>query len=242
MAGGAGVERLTVIAADGTEVPAVLAETPESRGPGVVIIPDVRGLAPFYESLAERFAMAGHHAIVFDAFQRTHPLPRGELENRFAPAQAVEQPTIQQDIAASIAALKDRTGVDSVVTVGFCFGGTQSYMCSANHDLDLDGYVAFYGGLNGEMLGIPSPPEHAAEMRAPILGLFGDADASIPVERVEQFDEALTAAGVAHEFTTYTGAPHGFFDQKYEQHADACADAWERVLEFLGHVKPRTTA
>jgi carboxymethylenebutenolidase len=66
IAGGAAAELLTVESADGTAFSAALAEAPEGAGPGVVIIPDVRGLHPFYLELAERFAQAGHHAIAFD--------------------------------------------------------------------------------------------------------------------------------------------------------------------------------
>ena len=69
--------------------------------------------------------------------------------------------------------------------------------------------------------------------RGPILGLFGGADQAIPVEQVEQFDTALTAAGVEHDFHVYAGAPHSFFDRRYEDYAEACEDAWRRTLGFL---------
>ena len=71
IAGGAAAESLTVTAADGNQFAAALAESPEPTGPGVVILPDVRGLYRFYVELAERFAAAGHHAIAFDYFGRT---------------------------------------------------------------------------------------------------------------------------------------------------------------------------
>ncbi len=62
---------------------------------------------------------------------------------------------------------------------------------------------------------------------------MGGADAGIPPEAVAEFDRALTAAGVEHELVTYDGAPHSFFDRKQEEFADASADAWSRVLEFV---------
>src|SRR6201990_685218 len=71
IAGGAPAEPLTVTAADGNELAAALAESAEPSGPGVVILPDVRGLYRFYVALAERLAQAGHHTIAFDYFGRT---------------------------------------------------------------------------------------------------------------------------------------------------------------------------
>ncbi len=70
-------------------------------------------------------------------------------------------------------------------------------------------------------------------MQAPILGLMGGDDPGIPREEVAKFEEALRAGGVEHELVTYTGAPHSFFDRKYEEFADASEDAWRRVLDFV---------
>jgi carboxymethylenebutenolidase len=144
--------------------------------------------------------------------------------------------TIQQDVAAAIDALKERTSASSFVTLGFCFGGTQSLLASTNRELDLDAYVAFYGGLNGEPLGIPSPPDVAEQMQGPILGLYGGDDPNIPVDMINDFEAKLNAAGVPNDITIYPGAPHSFFDRSYDQHAEACEDAWRRVLGFLGQV------
>ena len=79
IAGGASAELLELTSADGTALSAALAEAPEPSGRAVVILPDVRGLYPFYSELAERFAQAGHHAIALDYFGRTAGLgPRDE--------------------------------------------------------------------------------------------------------------------------------------------------------------------
>ncbi len=66
-----------------------------------------------------------------------------------------------------------------------------------------------------------------------MLGLFGGADQGIPVEDVKQFDDALTQAKVEHEIIIYPGAPHSFFDRKFEEYKDACDDAWTRMLAFI---------
>jgi carboxymethylenebutenolidase len=70
-------------------------------------------------------------------------------------------------------------------------------------------------------------------MHGPVLGLFGGADEHILPEHIAAFDQALTGAEVEHELVTYPGAPHSFFDRRYAEHADACADAWRRVLGFF---------
>jgi carboxymethylenebutenolidase len=62
---------------------------------------------------------------------------------------------------------------------------------------------------------------------------MGGADPAIPAETVAVFDQALTTAGVEHEVVTYDGAPHSFFDRKYDDFADESADAWKRALEFI---------
>lgn len=233
--GGAAAELLELTSADGARFSAALAPTAESRGPGVVILPDVRGLYPFYTELAERFAEAGHDAIAIDYFGRTAGLgPRGEDFEFMPHVQATEPEQIRADAAAAVAAMRERTGVGRVVTVGFCFGGSQSLLAATDAELGLDAVVAFYGGLDGSRFGFPSPPEVASEMRVPVLGLYCGADESIPTEAIDAFDAALEREGVEHEIVTYAGAPHSFFDRHQEAHAEASQDAWRRVLAFLG--------
>ena len=234
IAGGAGAELLELESADGTHFSAALAESPEPQGRAVVILPDIRGLYPFYSELAERFASAGHHAIAIDYFGRTAGLgPRGEDFDYWPHVQKTRPRTVQADIAAAIAALRERTGEQRVSTVGFCFGGTQSCLAATNAELGLEGVVSFYGGMNPERWGDSSPIHRAREMQGPVLGLYGGADESIPPEHIEAFERGLSEAGVKYEIVTYPGAPHSFFDRRYEEHADASADAWRRVLTFL---------
>jgi carboxymethylenebutenolidase len=243
MAGGAGAEVLELTSADGTAFSAALAESPEADGPAVIILPDVRGLYRFYVELAERFAQAGHHAIAIDPFGRT--AGTGERDEDFDFWPHVEQTRVvqvQADADAARAAVQERTGASSFVTVGFCFGGTQSFLAATSPELNLDGAVGFYGRLRGGRAGLPSPIDHAAEMRCPVLGLFGGADEAIPTDQVEAFDHALDDADVEHEVVVYPGAPHSFFDRSYEEHAGACADAWRRVLGFLGKVRSARAA
>ena len=67
-----------------------------------------------------------------------------------------------------------------------------------------------------------------------MLGLFGGADPGIPGQDLRDFGQVLDEAGVANELVVYDGAPHSFFDRTFEQHREACDDAWRRVLAFVG--------
>ena len=80
--------------------------------------------------------------------------------------------------------------------------------------------------------------DSAGEMHGALLGLFGGANQGIPPETVSAFDQALDAAGVEHEIVSYPGAGHSFFDRKQDEFAKESADAWQRVLEFVGHYTP----
>jgi carboxymethylenebutenolidase len=235
--GAAGHELLELTSADGTAFSAALTEAADPAGPAVVILPDVRGLYRFYAELTERFAQAGHHAIAIDYFGRTAGTGlRGE-DFDYQPHREQTRPKdIQADTIAARAALEDRTGAAAVVSVGFCFGGTNSLMAATDPELDLQGAVAFYSALDRGRLGDRSPLNHTGEVRCPVLGLFGGADAAIPPDQVAELDQGLADAGVAHEIVTYPGAPHSFFDRRYEEHAEACEDAWRRVLSFLNTI------
>jgi carboxymethylenebutenolidase len=240
IAGGAAAEQLTLESDDGTSFSAALARAPEGGEPGVVIIPDVRGLYPFYIELAERFAQAGHHAIAFDYYGRTAGLgPRGD-EFDYAPHR--EQVRLDQaldDLAAAAAELRRRTGAGPPVTVGFCLGGSLSFVAGASPDLDLAGVVGLYGVLNPSRFDGHGVLTQADDIERPVLGLFGGADEAIPQEQIDELESALSTAGVEHEIHVYPGAPHSFFDKKQEEFATESEDAWRRILGFLARIPER---
>jgi carboxymethylenebutenolidase len=223
---------LTLEAADGNRFAAFEATPEEPARSGVVILPDVRGLYRFYEELALRFAERGYAAVALDYFGRTAGVGRRDDEFEYMPH--VEQTTqegIQADVAAAVARLR-AGGCRAVFTVGFCFGGRNSWLAAASQH-GLAGAIGFYGRPGPGLDGSPGPTARAAELDAPILGLMGGADPGIPHVEVDAFDAALDAAGVEHEIVVYPGAPHSFFDRKYEEFAADSEDAWKRVLVFL---------
>ena len=234
-AGAASSERLLLDAADGNRLRAFAATAIDPEAAGVVILPDVRGLHPFYEDLAVRFAEAGIHAIAMDYFGRTAGI--GERDEDFDFMAHVPQVTtkgLRADVAAAIAHVRSEAGgaARSVFTVGFCMGGRFSFNQAA--DQELDGVIGFYGGPQGRGPEDDRAPVRLAPWyRCPVLGLFGGADESIPRETIDGFHDALDAAGVTNEMVVYEGAPHSFFDRTYENHREACDDAWRRVLSFV---------
>jgi carboxymethylenebutenolidase len=225
---------LVLEAADGNRLAAFAAAPDEPDEPGttgIVILPDVRGLYRFYEELALRFAERGFPAIAFDYFGRTAGVEKRDDEFEYMPH--VQQTTpegVQADVAAAVAYLR-ANGATSIFTVGFCFGGRNSWLAAAE-GLGLAGAIGFYG-QPGERNGVAGPTARAAAIEAPILALQAGDDANITAEHNAAFDAALTEAGVAHEVVTYDGAPHSFFDRKQEEFADASDDAWRRVLAFV---------
>jgi len=234
LAGGAAAELLELGSGDGTRFSAARALPAAPGACGVVILPDVRGLYRFYVELAERFAEAGHPAIAIDYFGRTAGVGERGEDFEFWPHVMETTPAqVQADAAAAVAALRAEPGVHRVATVGFCFGGTQSFLAAANAGLGLDRAVGFYGSLESERFPGLRPAQEAGRMSGPVLGLFGGADEGIAPEHIARFDEALEAAGVDHELVIYPGAPHSFFDRRFDDYAEACADAWRRVLAFL---------
>ncbi len=229
---------LVLTASDGSAFSAFRARATDPTGAGVVILPDIRGLHPYYEELALRFAEHGIDALAIDWFGRTAATPSRGDDFEYDPhASATTWAGIAADITAGVAAL--RTGSPSrpaptrVFTVGFCMGGRMSFAAAAL-GLDLAGVIGFYGKVAGPWRNdAPAPIDIAGAMTSAVLGLFGGADGGIPADTVAAFDDALAAAGVDHRIISYPGAPHSFFDRKAAEFADDSAAAWSATLTFI---------
>ena len=234
---GAAVEHrsLTLTAADGNVSIAFEALGESSAGAAVVVLPDVRGLFPFYEELALRFAEHGHDSMAIDYFGRSAgSVARGEDFDFMKHVRATTFEGVKQDVAAAVAHLRAAGTDRSIFTIGFCFGGSNSWHQAA-HGHGLAGAIGFYGHPNriDSPRGAPPVISRVTEMEGAILGLMGGNDAGIPESEVESFRRALSEEGIAGEIISYPGAPHSFFDRTYEQHAEESTDAWERVLAFI---------
>jgi carboxymethylenebutenolidase len=230
----------TLAAADGNAVLAFHARPASPNGAGVVILPDVRGLHPYYEELGLRFAEHGMEALAIDWFGRTAPTT--DRSEDFEYNAHVPQTTwagISADINAGVAAIRAADGVRPIFTIGFCMGGRMSFL-AATLGLDLAGVIGMYGTLAGPWRNdAPAPVDRTEAFASPVLGLFGGADQAITPEAIQAFDAGLTSAGVEHRLVTYAGAPHSFFDRKASEFADASAAAWGETLAFIeAHAAP----
>src|SRR3954453_10386771 len=137
LAGGAAAEIAELTSADGTRFSAALAPV-DGDGAAVLILPDVRGLYRFYIELAERFAQAGHPAVAIDYFGRTAGVGERDEDFEYMPhVMQTRVDQIQADANAALAELRDRAGARPAATVGFCFGGTQSFLANASRRIDL---------------------------------------------------------------------------------------------------------
>jgi carboxymethylenebutenolidase len=225
---------LTLTAADGTEFSAAYAAPAQTPRVGVVVLPDIRGLHPYYVALAERFAEAGLAAVAIDWFGRTAGLAEdaGTRGPDFDWQSHIPKTTpegIDADITAAIGYLRERAGHDlPVVTVGFCFGGSHSWR-QAGGELDLAGCAGFYG--KPSMVG-----EAAGRAHLPTVMVIAGADAATPVADQLQLADSMRAAGAEVDAAVYDGAPHSFFDRAHGEWADACRDAWEHVLALTDRV------
>jgi len=219
---------IILTSSDGVRNAAYFARAAEPTGAGMVVMPDVRGLHQFYKELAQRFAEAGIDSVAIDYFARTAGM--GDRSEGFEYMPHVEQTTpetIAADTVAAIAHLRSKDGgsVRSIFTVGFCFGGSNSWNQSAMNP-ELSGCIGFYGRpMRSEPL--------ISQMKAPLLVLVAGADGATTPEQSREFDRMLSEAKVPHESHVYEGAPHSFFDRTFAQWKDACDDAWRRMLDFV---------
>jgi carboxymethylenebutenolidase len=227
--------RIELTSADDTRFVGYLARADRPSGAAMLVLPDVRGLYAFYEELALRFAEAGIDALAIDYFGRT--VGTGPRSPDFPFRDHVAQtayPNLLLDLQAAVDRLREETSAQALLSIGFCYGGRLSYLCATRPELGMAGVIAFYGWPVDEFrAGMPAPADLAAEMRTPVLSIFGETDDGIPAEARDELARALAAAGVKHEAITYPGAPHSFFDRKAADFADASADAWRRVLDFV---------
>jgi carboxymethylenebutenolidase len=238
IAGGAiDTEELVLRAGDGGRFAGLLARAEAPGGASIIVLPDVRGLHPYYEELALRFAEAGIDALAIDYFGRTAGIGIRERPTDFDFMSHVGETryaNLSWDVQAAAEKLR---GLGpgrgrAVFTIGFCFGGRLAFL-SNTLGLDLAGAIGFYGWPVGANRDIPAPADSTGLMTGPVLGIFGGADRGIPPEAVETFEDALAATGIPHEVVSYPSAPHSFFDRKAEDFAETSADAWARVLAFI---------
>ncbi|MBO2454484.1 dienelactone hydrolase family protein [Actinomadura barringtoniae] len=211
---------LKITAADGNRFSAYRATPEVPNGSSVVLLPDVRGLHPFYPDLAQRFAEAGFETIAIDYYGRSAGTgPRDDDFDGLKHLDLLDFAHVDSDVAAAAALLPGR-----VFTVGFCLGGGHSWRQAATQP-GLAGAIGFYG--SPRFFGDATP-----DVKAPILMLLAGDDVATPQADFDAMAAGLEDAGKSHEMHVYEGAPHSFFDRAHDDWSAACEDAWHRILAF----------
>lgn len=227
---------LTLKSADGTDFSAFYATSADPRV-GVVILPDVRGLHPFYGALAERFAQAGLSAVAIDYFARTAGITESgwrpedfDWETHIKDASPTQ---VNAETQAAMSYLRAQHGQQlPIITVGFCFGGGQAWRQSSS-DLDLSAVVGFYGK--------PDTVGRAAKHSKKHTIMFIAGADFTPVEDQLALAEQMRLGGAEVETVVYDGAPHSFFDRAFDEWSDVCADVWKRILTLTDRIAVENT-
>jgi carboxymethylenebutenolidase len=209
------------------------------RRPGLVVIPDVRGLAEHYRDVARRFASEGFFALAVDLYSREGTPDFPDMPAVFRWMRALPDTRVLADLAAAVGYLGRRDEVDphAVGITGFCMGGQYALMAACTVP-GLAACVSWYGMLRyaeKDAIKPASPLDLAPELHCPYLGLFGEEDAIIPNADVAELRAILEREGKTHEIVTYPGAGHAFFnDTRADMYRPAAAaDAWPRAVAFL---------
>lgn len=200
---------------------------PDGDGPfpAVIMIHEFYGLNESIIGKAEGLAQEGYYVVAPDTFRgsTTAWIPRAIYQVISTPPERVNA-----DLDSVYAWLASQPEVDRdrIAIAGFCYGGRTSLLYSLHND-NLAATVVFYGSPEID-------PETLKHLPGPVLGIFGGADQSIPVEEVRAFENGLEAAGVPHEITIYEGQPHAFVtDIESIRAGGAQGEAWEQMLAFL---------
>lgn len=198
----------------------------EGGGPGVVVLQEWWGLVGHITDVADRFAAAGFTALAPDLYRgksTTEPDEAGSL------MMALNIAETERQLAAAVRFLLAHPSSvgDKVGVVGFCMGGQLS-MLAACENPEVGACVNFYGIH-------PNVQPDFAKLRAPILGLFAERDDYASPASVAALDARLAELNKPHDFVTYPGVDHAFFndDRPAVYNASASADAWSRTLAFF---------
>jgi carboxymethylenebutenolidase len=223
------------IPVSGGEMPAYFARPKGVANPPVILVAmEVFGLHEYIKDVTRRLAKLGAFAVAPDYYFRagTDLTKITDFKELMPIVNAKPDAELLSDLDSTVSWAKSQGGdVARLGIIGFCRGGRTVWEYAARSPA-LKAGVAFYGPLVDPQNPVwpKSPMQLAPEMRAPVLGLYGEADQGIAVAQVEQMKEALKAAGKTAEFKIYPGAPHGFHaDYRPSYRQEAAEDAWKQM-------------
>jgi carboxymethylenebutenolidase len=208
--------------------------------PGVVVIPDVWGLADHTRDVAQRLAREGFAALALDIYRKTGRPELADISAAMAWIRELSDPLVLETVQEGVDALAgDASQGRKVGVIGFCMGGQYAWLAACGCR-GLSAAAPFYGMLRYEAGLDPkkkprAPLDAVATLSCPALGLYGCEDAIIPNADVDELEARLARQRQPFEIVRYDGAGHAFFnDTRPAMHRPAAAaDAWRRLLAFL---------
>ena len=225
--------------ADG-EIPAYRA-MPAQGGPFpvVLVVQEIFGVHEHIKDVCRRFAKEGYVAVAPELYARQGDPSKytdwkqlyAEIVSKVPDAQVLSD----LDAAAAWAGKSSSGDVNRVGVTGFCWGGRITWLYAA-HSSRVKAGVAWYGRLAGESTPLQPkyPLDVAAELKAPVLGLYGGQDQGIPLADVEKMRAALAAAKSPSEIVVFPDAPHGFnADYRPSYRAEDAREAWKQCLAWF---------
>jgi carboxymethylenebutenolidase len=245
-AAGLVIQTVSYPAPDGFDLPAYVAR-PEGDGPFpvVVVVSEIFGVHEYIRDICRRLARAGYAAIAPAFFNRVEdPAPLSDMARVQQIVAAAGYEQIMGDVAATLdwASQQLWANAERVGITGWCWGGKVVWQAAARFAA-IDAGVAWYGRLapaadaTPELVagGRPWPVDLADDLKAPVLGLYGEADRGIPLASVETMRAGLQRAGQTEsEIVVYPGAPHGFHADYRDSYRPAdAADGWAKLLAFF---------
>lgn len=208
------------------------------RHPGVIVIHEIFGQHEHIRDVTRRFAKAGFVAAAPELYFREGGV--AQLSDFGAILQVVRSVPDRQmldDLGAVLALVQGmEVCTGKVGATGFCWGGGATWLFVADNPR-LGAGVAWYGRMTNWGSGPlhpHNPIDLAAQMHAPVLGLYGGQDGGIPVSQIEEMKAALRNAGKTAEFVVYPDAPHAFHADYRASYREAAArDGWQRCLAWF---------
>ena len=207
--------------------------------PTVLVVQEVFGVHEHIQDLCRRLAKAGYYAIAPDLYARQgDPSKVSDVQELIKTiVSKVPDAQVMSDLDATEAYAKSTGKADTakLAVTGFCWGGRIVWLYSA-HNPALKAATAWYGVIDRPRTELQPkyPIDLAADLKAPVLGLYGAADQAIPVETVEKMKEACKAANKTCEIVIYPDTPHGFnADYRPSYRAEAAKDGWAKMLAWF---------
>ncbi len=221
------------------EIPAYRA-LPASGGPFpvVLVVQEIFGVHEHIKDICRRLAKLGYFAVAPEMYARQGDVSKLKaFPDILKIVNKVPDAQVMSDLDAAVAWAKAGGKADTakLAITGFCWGGRIVWLYSA-HNPGLKAGVAWYGRLveKGDELRPKYPIDLVDSLKAPVLGLYGEADGSIPVASVEKMRTALKEAGKPSEIVLYPDTPHAFFADYRENYRKTQAeDGWKRMLAWF---------